>query len=81
MDDDGNEVVEPVGVEGVVGGVEESQFEGEDDAVAEFRVAVELLHVFEALQVQGQDRREFFHAHPLLGLLLGVAHFAVVFLL
>ena len=47
MDDDGDEVVEPVRVVSVVGSVEKAEFEGEDDAMREFRVSIELLHVFE----------------------------------
>ena len=47
VDDDGDEVVEPVRVVSVVGSVEKAEFEGEDDAMREFRVSIELLHVFE----------------------------------
>ena len=81
MYDDGDEVVESVRVEGVVGSVEEAQFEWEDDAMREFRVTVKLFYVLEAFQMQRQYRRQFFHAHAFLSLLLGMTHFAVVFLL
>ena len=50
--DDGDEVVESIGVEGVVGGVEEAEFEREDDAMREFRVSIELFHVLKPFQMQ-----------------------------
>ena len=64
-----------------MGSVEEAELEGEDDSMREFRVSIKLFHVFKSLQMQSQNGRQFFHSHPLLGLLLGMTNFAVVLLL
>lgn len=53
--DNSHQVVHAVWVGGVPGRVEETEFQGEDDAVGQFGVAVELVHVFKALQVEGED--------------------------
>ncbi len=66
VDDDGHQVVHAVGVDGVVGGVEEPQLEREDDPVRHLDVPVDLVHVLEALQVKGENRREALHTHPFL---------------
>ena len=44
--------------------VEKAQLQGKDHSVGDFDVAVEVLHVLESLQVQGQDLRQFLHSHP-----------------
>ncbi len=66
VDDDGDQVVHPVGVDRVVGGVEEAELEGKDDAVGDLDEAVHLLHVLEALQVEREDRGEALHSHAFL---------------
>lgn len=48
----GDQVVQPLRIGGVPGGVEEAEFQGEDDAIGQLGVALQLLHVFKALQVQ-----------------------------
>ena len=59
-----NQVVEALGVGGVAGRVEEAELEGEDDAVGQLGVALKLLHVLKALEVQGQDHGQLLHTHP-----------------
>lgn len=59
-----HEVIEPLGVGGVPGGVEEAELQREDDAIGQLRVALQLLHVLKALQVQSQDHWQFLDAHP-----------------
>ncbi len=66
VDDHGHQVVHPVGVDGVVGGVEEPELEREDHPVGDLDVPVDLVHVLEPLQVEGQDGGQPLHAHPLL---------------
>lgn len=61
---DSHQVVHAVGVGGVPGRVEEAELQGEDDAIGQFGVAVQLVHVFKALQVEGEDHRELLHPHP-----------------
>ena len=46
--------------------VEKPQFEREDDPVGDLDVPVDLLHVLEPLQVEGQDCRQSLHPHPFL---------------
>ena len=60
----GDQVVEPLGIGGVPGGVEEAELQGEDDAIGQLGVALQLLHVLKALQVQSQDHRQLLHTHP-----------------
>lgn len=64
MHDHSHQVVHAVRVGGVPGGVEEAQLEGEDDAVGQFGVTVQLVHVLKALQVERQDHRQLLHSHP-----------------
>lgn len=64
MHHNGHQVVQPLGIGGVPGGVEEAELQGEDDAVGQLGVALQLLHVLEALQVQSQDHRQLLHTHP-----------------
>jgi len=61
---DGHQVVHAVGVGGVPRGVEEPQLQGEHHAVRQLGVAVQLVHVLEALQVQRQDHGQLLHPHP-----------------
>lgn len=49
----GDEVVQPFRIGRVSGRVEEAELQREDHAVAELSVALELLHVFKSLQMQG----------------------------
>lgn len=60
----GDQVVQPLRVGGVSRGVEEAELQGEDDAIGQLGVALQLLHVLEALQVQRQDHRQLLDAHP-----------------
>lgn len=60
----GHQVVQPLRVGGVSGRVEEAELQGEDDAIGQLGVALQLLHVLEALQVQRQDHRQLLDAHP-----------------
>ena len=64
MHDHGHQVVHAVGVGGVPGRVEEAELQREDDAIGQLGVAVQLVHVFKALQVEGEDHRELLHPHP-----------------
>lgn len=48
----GDQVIQPLRIGGVPRGVEEAEFQGEDDAIGQLGVALQLLHVFKALQVQ-----------------------------
>lgn len=61
---DSHQVVHAVGVGGVPGRVEEAELQGEDNTIGQFGVAVQLVHVFKALQVEGEDHRELLHPHP-----------------
>lgn len=67
MHHDSDEVVEPLRIGGVPRGVEEAELQGEDDAVGQLGVALQLLHVFEALQMQSQDHWQLLYAHPATG--------------
>lgn len=60
----GNQVVESLWIGGVPGSVEEAQLQGEDDAVGQLGVSLQLLHVLEAFQVQSQDHWQLLHTHP-----------------
>ena len=60
----GDQVVEPLRIGGVPGGVEEAELQGEDDAIGQLGVALQLLHVLKALQVQSQDHWQFLYTHP-----------------
>ncbi len=60
----GDQVVEPLRIGGVPGGVEEAELQGEDDAIGQLGVALQLLHVLKALQVQSQDHWQFLDTHP-----------------
>lgn len=62
--DHGHQVVHAVRVGGVAGCVEEAKLQGEDDPVGQFGVAVELVHVLKALQVEGEDHRQLLYSHP-----------------
>lgn len=54
---DSHQVVHAVGVGGIPRCVEEAELQGEDDAIGQFGVAVQLVHVLKALQVEGEDHR------------------------
>jgi len=73
MDDHRGQVVQSVWIHCIIRGVEESQFQGKDDSVRDLDVPVELLHVLEALKMQGQDHGKLLHTHTLLGLLVTAA--------
>lgn len=60
----GHQVVHAVQVHGVAGRVEEPELQREDHPVRQLGVSVQLLHVLEPLQVQGQDHGQLFHSHP-----------------
>lgn len=62
--DNSHEVVHAIWVCGVPRRVEEAELQGEDDTVGQFGVAVELVHVFKALQVEGEDHGELLYPHP-----------------
>lgn len=64
VDDHSHQVVHAVWVGGVSRRVEQSELQGENDSVGQLGVAVELVHVLEALQVEGQDHGELLHPHP-----------------
>lgn len=59
-----NQVVQPLGIGGVSGGVEETELQGEDNAIRQLGVSLQLLHVLKALQVQSQNHRQLLHTHP-----------------
>lgn len=59
-----DQIIQPLRVGGVPGGVEEAELQGEDDAIGQFGVALQLLHVLKALQVQSQDHRQLLYTHP-----------------
>ena len=61
---DSNQVIHAVGVGGVARRVEKAELQGEDDAIGQLGVAVQLVHVFKALQVEGKDHRQLLHPHP-----------------
>lgn len=60
----GHQVIEPLRVGGVPRGVEEAELQREDDTIGQLGVALQLLHVFKALQVQSQDHRQLLYTHP-----------------
>lgn len=62
--DNGHQVVHAVGVGGVPRRVEKAELQREDDAIGQLGVAVQLVHVLKALQVQGEDHRQLFYSHP-----------------
>lgn len=55
MHDHSHQVIHAVWVGGVPRRVEEAELQGEDHTVGQFGVAMELVHVFKALQVEGED--------------------------
>ena len=59
-----DQVVHAVQVDCIAGGVEEPEFQREDHSVRELGVPVELLHVLEPLEVQGQNHGQLFDPHP-----------------
>ena len=64
MYDDRDEVIEPVRVFRVVGGVEEAKFEWEHHTVRELRVFVQRVAVLETLQMQRQYPWQLLDSHP-----------------
>lgn len=60
----GDQVVKPLRIGGVPGGVEEAELQGEDDAIGQLGVSLQLLHVLKALEVQSQDHWQFLYTHP-----------------
>lgn len=74
----GHQVVHAIGVGGVARGVEESQLQGEDHAVGQLGVAVQLVHVLKPLQVQSQNHGQLLHPHPFLCFLLASTLLTVV---
>lgn len=59
-----DQVVHAVQVYCITGGVEEPEFQWEDHSVRELGVPMELLHVLEPLEVQGQNHGQLFDSHP-----------------
>lgn len=59
-----HQVVHAVQVYCITGGVEEPEFQWEDHSVRELGVPMELLHVLEPLEVQGQNHGQLFDSHP-----------------
>lgn len=76
----GHQVVHAVQVHGVAGRVEEPELQREDHPVGQLGVPVQLLHVLEPFQVQGQNHGQLLHSHPFLGLLFAAARFTIIFL-
>lgn len=64
MDDHSHQVVHAVWVGCVSRRVEEAELQGEDHPIGQLGVAVELVHVLEALQVEGQDHGQLLDPHP-----------------
>ena len=64
-----HQVVHPVGVDGVVRGVEQPELQGEDNTVGDLDVSVVLLHIFKPLEMQRQNCGQLLHSHSLVGLL------------
>ena len=60
----GHQVIEPLGIGGVPGRVEETELQGEDNAIGQLGVALQLLHVLKTLQVQSQNHRQLLDTHP-----------------
>lgn len=60
----GHQVVHAVQVHGVAGRVEEPELQREDHPVGQLGVPVQLLHVLEPFQVQGQNHGQLLHSHP-----------------
>lgn len=60
----GDQVVQPLRIGGVPGGVEEAKLQGEDDSIGQLGVPLQLLHVLKALQVQSQYHWQFLYTHP-----------------
>lgn len=60
----GHQVVHAVRVGGVPRRVEEAELQREDDAIRQFGVAVQLVHVLKALQVEGEDHGQLLYSHP-----------------
>lgn len=77
MDDDGEELVQPVRVLGLVARVGQPELKREDDAVIQLDVAAEILLIFEALEVQREHVGQRLDLEALLGLLQAAARVAV----
>lgn len=60
----GDQVIEPLRIGGVPGGVEETELQREDNAIGQLGVALQLLHVLKALQVQSQNHWQLLYTHP-----------------
>jgi hypothetical protein len=63
MYNDGPQLVQSIRIAHAVRRVEESEFEGEDDAVGELDVSLKTLLVLEALEMQCQDVGQLFDLH------------------
>ena len=59
-----DQVIHAVQVDCITGGVEEPEFQREDHSVRELGVPMELLHVLEPLEVQGQNHGQLLDSHP-----------------
>lgn len=71
--DDCGQIVEPIRIDSVVRGVEQPQLKRKDHPMRHLDMPIELLHVLEALQVQGQYHGQLLDAHSLLRLLVATA--------
>lgn len=69
MDDDAKEIVKPVGVVGVVDGVEEAELERECNAVGKLNIPPDILLVLEPLEMECEHVRETLNLHAFLGFL------------
>lgn len=76
-----DQIVKPIGVNGVIRSIEEPQFERKDDAVRDLDVPVVLFHVLEAFQVQSEDHGQLLDPHPLLRLLVTAAVITLEFII
>ena len=80
MDHNRKEFVQPIGVDGIIDGVEEAQLKGKRDAVGEFDVLLQVLLVLEPLEVERKDIWTVLDLHALFGFLEAAARVAEEFI-
>jgi hypothetical protein len=64
MNDDREQIVQPVRVLGIVARVEQPKLEREDDTVGELDVTADVLLVLEPLEMESEDVGEGLDLHP-----------------
>lgn len=73
VDNHSGQIVETIRIHCIIGGVKEPQFQWKHNAMRDLDVPIKLLHVLEALEMQGQDHGQLLYTHPLLRLLITAA--------